>query len=414
MAASGQSVVVGAGIVGLCTALYLQEKGRQVCLVDRVPAGEGTSSGNAGIVSVGSTHPEAMPGIWKDIPEMVLGRLAPVSLRPAYLPKFLPWFGRFIASSAQSRAESSSIAIHGLSRHALTYLEPLAVKAGAAALLEKRGLLYIYEGDGEFTRAKQNCAFYDRRGVDYRIIEGRDLSDVEPALRRDLAGGILIPGAGHTLSPLALSRALFELFKTKGGSFHLEDVQGFQTSGNRVSAVQASQLFGCDEVFVTAGSWSHLLARQLGSDVPLDTERGYHQELPDPGLELKQPLLFSRRAFCATSMQDGLRLAGTVEFAGLDAAPDYRRARVLAEHARELFPGVNTDGGKSWMGYRPSLPDSVPVVSRSPHFANAYFGFGHGHLGLTLSAVTGATLAALATGEEAPVDTSLYRIDRTC
>ncbi|MEO1081159.1 MAG: FAD-dependent oxidoreductase [Pseudomonadota bacterium] len=412
MTSSGDCIVVGAGVIGLCTALYLQEKGRTVSLIDRLPPGEGTSSGNAGIISAGAAQPEAMPGIWKDMPGMVLGRLAPVSLRFTYLPRFLPWLRRFIASSSPSRAEASSVAIRGLSRHARVFLEPLAARAGAGTLLKQEGLLYIYEEEDEFCRAKQNCAFYDRRGVDYRIIESRELGDLEPALRPGLAGGVLIPEAAHTLSPLALSRALFDLFQRQGGGFHQEEVGGFQTSGGRVTAVQASQQFNCSEVFVTAGAWSHLLARQLGSDVPLDTERGYHQELPDPGLELKQPLLFARRAFCATSMRDGLRLAGTVEFAGLAAAPDYRRARVLAEHARELFPRVNTSGGKSWMGYRPSLPDSVPVVSRSPHFANVYYGFGHGHLGLTLSGVTGATLAALATGGEAPVDTSLYRIDR--
>ncbi|MEM9315124.1 MAG: FAD-dependent oxidoreductase, partial [Pseudomonadota bacterium] len=381
MTASDDSIVVGAGIVGLCTALYLQEKGRKVLLIDRRPAGEGTSSGNAGIISVGSAHPEAMPGIWRAVPEMVLGRLAPVSLRPAYLPRFLPWFRLFIANSAPRRAEASSIAIHSLSRHARTFLEPLAIRAGAGTLLKQQGLLHVYEDKKEFARAKENCAFYVRRGVDHRIIEGHELTDLEPALRPDLGGGVFIPEGAHTLSPLALSKALLELFRRQGGSFCQEAVCGFHTVGNRVTSVQTARQIDCGEVFVTAGAWSHVLARRLGSDVPLDTERGYHQELPDPGLELRQPVLFSRRAFCATSMRDGLRLAGTVEFAGLTAAPDYRRARVLARHARDLFPRVNTDGGKSWMGYRPSLPDSVPVVSRSPRFANAYFGFGHGHLG---------------------------------
>jgi D-amino-acid dehydrogenase len=151
----------------------------------------------------------------------------------------------------------------------------------------------------------------------------------------------------------------------------------------------------------------------LGSRVPLDTERGYHQELPNPGIELQRTMLFPARGFAATSMRDGLRLAGTVEFAGLKAKPDYARARVLAEQALALFPGVNVEGGSSWMGYRLSLPDSNPVISVSPQFDNVFFGFGHGHLGLTQSAVTGAMLAALACGDDSPVDTAPYRIDRS-
>jgi D-amino-acid dehydrogenase len=147
--------------------------------------------------------------------------------------------------------------------------------------------------------------------------------------------------------------------------------------------------------------------------VPLDTERGYSLDLPNPGIELKRPLLFAGRAFAATSMLDGLRLAGTVEFAGLKAAPNYQRAHNLAQQAAYLFPRLNTDDGKHWMGFRPSLPDTVPVISASPHFNNVFFGFGHGHLGLTQAAVTGAMLSALAVGEDGPLAICPFRVDRT-
>lgn len=407
-----QTTVIGAGIVGLCTALYLQETGCQVTLIDRLPPGEGTSSGNAGIISVGSVHPEAMPGIWKEIPHMVLQRLAPVTLRPAYLPRFLPWFARFLANSSQARAEASSVAIHALSSRAMDYLQPLVSKAGADALLRQQGSLYVYETPAQFSKAKADCAYYDRRGVDYRILESAQLAQMEPSLRPGLAGGVLTTKAAHTLSPLALSRALFGLFQQQGGEFIQAEVSGFVTSGKRVTAVRTDRELACDQAFITAGSYSHLLSRQLGSPVLLDTERGYHLQLPNPGIELSRPLLFVGRAFAATSMQGGLRLAGTVEFAGLKAAPNYARARVLAKQAATLFPGLNIEDGEAWMGYRPSLPDSVPAISASPHFENVYFGFGHGHLGLTQAAVTGATLAAMAAGTETPVATSHYRIDR--
>jgi len=179
-----------------------------------------------------------------------------------------------------------------------------------------------------------------------------------------------------------------------------------------VTAVQTDSDQPCLEVFVTAGAYSKTLAKQLGSAVLLDTERGYNIQLPTPGIKLKRPLLFGARAFAVTSMQDGLRLAGTVEFAGLKAKPNYKRAYMLAEQAAYLFPKLNTEGGEPWMGYRPSMPDTVPVISASPNYANVFFGFGHGHLGLTQAGVTGAMLSALATGDEPPVAVEQFRIDR--
>ncbi len=426
-----ETVVVGAGIVGICTALYLQEKGRQVTLIDRMPPGEGTSSGNAGIISVGSVHPEAMPGIWKEIPHMLLQRMAPIALRPAYAPRLLPWFARFLSSSSPAKADQSSAAISALSSRALDYLQPLVDKAGARALLRQEGTLYINETPSQFAAARLNCSYYQRRDVDYQLVDGSELADLEPNLRSGLAGAVLVPAGAQTLSPLALSRSLFRLFQQQGGEFLAAEVRGFKLEGKRVTALytdrdmpsnqmlssqELSNQVPCREVFITAGAYSKTLAKQLGSSVPLDTERGYSVDLPSPGIELKRPLLFAGRAFAATSMTDGLRLAGTVEFAGLKAAPNYQRAHNLARQAAYLFPRLNAPEGQNegipWMGFRPSVPDTVPVISASPHFDNAFFGFGHGHLGLTQAAVTGAMLAALAVGEDCPLAISPFRVDR--
>lgn len=406
------TIVIGAGIVGLCTALYLQETGRPVILIDRLPPGEGTSSGNAGIISTGSVHPEAMPGIWKEIPHMLLQRLAPISVQPRYLPHLLPWFIRFLASSSEMRADASSAAIHALASRALEYLQPLVNKAGAKHLLRQSGVIYVYETPTQFAKARLDCTYYERRGVAYSLLDSAALAQHEPALRPGLAGGILVPSAAQTLSPLALSKELFALFMAQGGQYRQQEVTGFVTDGERLSAVRAGEVITCKEVFVTAGAYSGMLSRQLGSAVPLDTERGYHLHCPAPGIELARPLLFGGRAFAATSMQDGLRLAGTVEFAGLKAPATPGRAQMLGEQARYLFPGLNTDQGKSWLGFRPSMPDTIPVISRSPHYANVFFGFGHGHLGLTQGAVTGALLALMAEGKQTPIDIAPYRIDR--
>lgn len=407
-----RSGVIGAGIVGLATALSLQESGRQVVLIDRLLPGEGTSSGNAGIISTGAVHPESMPGIWKEIPAMTLNRMAPVRLRPGYLLEFLPWLARFLRNGNEQTAEQASIAISALSSSALLHFEPLLCKADAKQLIRQHGTLYIYETEAEFAKAKEECAYRDRRGIVYQLLDAAALQKLEPSLGANLAGAILTPNSAHTISPLALSRKFFELFQQQGGEYIQAHVNGFSRDSNRVSAIQAGQHISIDEVFVTAGAYSGNLAKQLGSKVPLDTERGYHLMLPQPGIELHHNLIFPVRGFAATSMQNGLRLAGTVEFAGLDAAPDYSRAECLAKCAAAVLPGLKTDDGECWMGFRPSVPDSIPVISASPHYQNAFFGFGHGHLGLTQSAITGAILAALADGKEPPVDCEPYRIDR--
>lgn len=407
-----QSSVIGAGIVGLATALALQESGRQVVLIDRLPPGEGTSSGNAGIISIGAVHPESMPDIWKEIPGMTLNRTAPLRLRPGYLLQFLPWLFRFLRNANTETAEIASIAISALSHSALSHFEPLLREAGAEHLMRQHGTLYIYETQAQFAKAKEECAYRDRRGVDYQLLDGAELLKLEPSLSAGLAGAVFTPNSAHTISPLALSRKLFEMFQQRGGSFIQTQVQGFSCDGNRVTEVQAERPIKTDEVFITAGAYSKRLAKKLGSHVPLDTERGYHLMLPHPGIVLHHNLLFPVLGFAATSMEAGLRLAGTVEFAGLDAPPDYSRARHLAKRAATVLPDLQTEGGECWMGYRPSVPDSIPVISASPHFENAYFGFGHGHLGLTQSAITGALLVALADDKETPVDCEPYRIDR--
>jgi D-amino-acid dehydrogenase len=405
--------VIGAGIIGLATALSLQESGREVTLIDRLSPGEGTSSGNAGIISTGSVHPESLPGIWKEIPNMTLNSLAPLRLRPAYFWRSLPWLLRFLRNANERTAERASIAISALSKPALEYYAPLLERAGAEQLVQQHGTLYVYETAAQFAQAKKDCSYRDRRGINYRLLDSAALHELEPSLKAGLAGGILTPDSAHTVSPIGLSKKFFALFQRRGGRFIQSEVDGFDIEKDRVVAIRSEQKVQTDEVFVTAGAYSGSLARQLGSVVPLDTERGYHLMLPDSGIQLHHNIIFPARGFAATSMEDGLRLAGTVEFAGLKAAPDYSRARRLAKSAAAVLPNVQTDNGKPWMGFRPSVPDSIPVISASPHFQNAYFGFGHGHLGLTQAAITGAILVALANGEEPPVASEPYRIDRS-
>jgi len=404
--------VVGAGIVGLATALSLQQSNRKVILIDRLQPGTGTSAGNAGIISTGSVFPEAMPGIWKEIPGMLLRPMAPVAIQPAYLPRFLPWLLKFLASSSAVVYQRATTAIGALSSRALEFYDPLIAAAGAEHLIRRSGMFYVYETEKAFAKAVALRSELPASTVDYEVLTGQQLAEIEPQLSPRLAGAIFIPGAAYTVSPLGLSEAFFNLFLQQGGEFVQAEVSGFELGSEQVTAVLANARYQSDEVFITAGAYSAKLARQLGSKVPLETERGYHLNLPQADIELHNSLLFTERGMGITPMENGLRLAGTVEFGGLDAPPDYRRAQVLGEHGKSLLPGLNTEGGEVWMGYRPSVPDSVPVISASPQLSNVYYGFGHGHLGLTQAAVTGAILTALADGANHSVDSQPYRIDR--
>ncbi|HSG91404.1 MAG TPA: FAD-dependent oxidoreductase [Pseudomonadales bacterium] len=405
---------MGAGVVGLATALQLQGEGCAVTLVDRLAPGTGTSRGNAGIFSTGSVHPEGMPGFWKEIPSLVLRRDAPVHLRPAYAPAFAPWLLRFLANTSAARAEQASQAISALSSIAMRDWDRLIAASGAEHLVVRRGVLYAWESAASLAAGIEDSTWRDRRGVAWEVLRGSELHEVEPALSPHLAGGIRIAGAAHTTSPLALSRALFAQFRQQGGRFEQAEVTDFERRAERITGVRLNggTTLAADEVFVTAGAWSKDLARRLGSRVPLETERGYHIMVPSPGVSLRQAVLFPAHGFAATPMAEGLRLAGTVEFAGLRAAADPARAQLMLRLAQRLLPGVGEEGVDPWMGHRPSLPDSVPVISPSPQLANVWFGFGHGHLGLTQAAITGAMLAAMADGRPTPVPAAAYRIDR--
>lgn len=355
-----------------------------------------------------------MPGFWKEIPSLVLRRDAPVHLRPAYAPAFAPWLLRFLANTSAARAEQASQAISALSSIAMRDWDRLIAASGAEHLVVRRGVLYAWESAASLAAGIEDSTWRDRRGVAWEVLRGSELHEVEPALSPHLAGGIRIAGAAHTTSPLALSRALFAQFRQQGGRFEQAEVTDFERRAERITGVRLNggTTLAADEVFVTAGAWSKDLARRLGSRVPLETERGYHIMVPSPGVSLRQAVLFPAHGFAATPMAEGLRLAGTVEFAGLRAAADPARARLMLRLAQRLLPGVGEEGVDPWMGHRPSLPDSVPVISPSPQLANVWFGFGHGHLGLTQAAITGAMLAAMADGRPTPVPAAAYRIDR--
>ncbi len=405
--------VVGAGIVGICCALYLQRDGHRVTLIDRDGPGEGASYGNAGIFSAGSVHPEATPGFLKKATKMLLDPMGPATIRPTYLPKVAPFVWRMLQNSSAERAEEISKSIVALSEPALDYYKPLLEEADCLDVIRENGCLYIYETEASFAAGRRANAYRDRRNVTYEYLSADELRQMAPALGNRFAGAIYVPQAGHSINPLRLSQSLATSFQRNGGKILRQEVKDILAGANGAHTVVTNHgNIAIENVVVAAGAYSRFLAKRLSNSVPLETERGYHAILPKAELELAQCLLIPDRGIAVTPMETGLRIAGTVEFAGLYAAPNYKRADILVKHASELFPGLDVSEADKWMGHRPSIPDSLPVISKSAKYTNAFFAFGHGHLGLTQAAITGRLIADLVAGKSPTLDVAPFRVDR--
>ena len=409
----GRAVVVGAGIVGVACGLYLQRDGWNVTLIDRGGPGEGTSRGNAGLMALSHVTPMALPGIVRGIPRMLLDPDAALAVRWRYLPRLAPWLARFLLASRRAEVERICAALASLVLGALDAYGPLLELAGARDLVQRRGLLYVYETERIFARARAEIELRRRFGVDVETMAPDEIRQLVPDLAPIFAGGAFYPAVGHVIDPFGLVQTLAEALERGGGTIVRDDVLGFDFVERGVGAVRAAgAAHPADAVVIAAGPWSKPLARQLGLRVPLDTERGYNVTVADPGIAPRLPVVSGDMRFGVTPMLDGVRLGGTVEFAGLEAPPDPSRHALLMKHAKRLYPKLDVSKRTEWMGFRPSMPDSLPLIGPTPRHRNAYLAFGHGHIGLTTAAATGRAIADLAADRPPALDVGPFRADR--
>jgi glycine/D-amino acid oxidase-like deaminating enzyme len=406
--------VIGAGIVGMSTARYLQRDGCAVTVLDPLAPGRSTSFGNAGGIAVTEVVPVSTPGIARRVPGMLLDPLGPLTIRWSYLPQLAPWLWRFWRAGRRDRVEAISKALASLLATVYDDYEPLLAEAGIKDILHRRGCISLYQSETALAHDALEWKLKRARGITVERLGPEELRQMEPDLAPIFAAGMYMPDWSHVADPYRVVAGIAETFVREGGTVEQTRVADFELGpeGPRALRTEGGARVEFDQVVIAAGAWSHKLARKLGSKVPLETERGYHTTLPDPGVRLSRMIHSAEGGFVLTPMEMGLRLAGTVELGGLEAAPNYDRAKVLVTRARKFLPQLNAEGGTEWMGYRPSLPDSLPVISRSPRHANVFYGFGHGHLGLTEGATTGRILAALAAGREAGIDLTPFRVDR--
>ncbi|MGI9407301.1 MAG: NAD(P)/FAD-dependent oxidoreductase [Hyphomicrobiaceae bacterium] len=405
--------VVGAGIVGIASALNLQRDGFDVTLVDKGPPGEGASLGNAGVMGACAVVPVPTPGIWKKIPGMWLDPMGPLSLNVPYALRKLPWFRDYLRNSTKKRVETIASGLTDILSGSVEEHQRLAKGTRAAGWIEPAPYIYLYPDEAAFRSERFAWELRERHGAEYDVLRNGEVQDLDPAIAPEYRFALALKHHGFIRDPLSLVQAHAEDFVRNGGIILQREITDVEIGPDGPEhLVTPDGLLDVDLLLICAGAWSGKLAARLGTPVPLESERGYHVVLTNPGVTPKYPIMSTSGKFVATPMSMGLRLAGLVEFACLDAPPDYKRARTLLKHAERLFPGVRTEDFTEWMGHRPALPDSLPVIGRSPVFDNVYFAFGHQHVGLTGGPKTGRLIADMIQGRTPNIDMERYAITR--
>ena len=408
------AVVIGAGVIGINVALALRRRGLAVTVLDPREPGQATSSGNAGCIAVAEITPVSMPGLVWQVPRMLLDPLGPLAIRWRYLPQLAPWLWRFWRAGSPTRVEAATCALGALVGRAWIDWDDVIADAGIADLFVRNGALFVYESARGWNAAQPGWTLRRRYGVRTESVDAPEIRQLEPALSPRFARGYFIPDWGHVTDPHRVVVRLADHLRARGGAIRQATVRDIGFTDGSPSAVTLADgtALAFDRLVLCAGAWSRDLARRLGHAVPLDTERGYNTTLPRPGIALSRPVCPAESNFVITPTGGGVRVGGAVELAGLDAPPNFARAKALLALGRQALPDLNTDGGTEWMGCRPSMPDSLPVIGLAPRHGHVAFAFGHGHLGLTEAATTGRLVADLLTGTPPPIALDPFRIDR--
>lgn len=405
--------IVGAGIVGLATAFYLLAEGHRVRLVERGGVAEGASYGNAGAFAFSDILPLASPGMLRKAPKWLIDPLGPLTIPPRYLPQITPWLVRFWRASLPDRYRASLTAQGSLMRFAATATQALVAQADLAGHIRADGNLQLYESEAELAAAQPGWEARAREGIEFEHVRGERLAELQPGLSPRFIAGTFTPHWQTVSDPYHYALALFRAVMARGAGLVHGEVTGVEADSRGVRLRLADgQVLNAGRVVIAGGAWSRPLARSLGDAIPLETERGYNTTLPPGAFDLRRQLTFGGHGFVVTPLSTGIRVGGAVELGGLKAPPNFKRSDAMLTKAARFLPGLRTEGGRQWMGFRPSLPDSLPVIGRSAASPAAFYAFGHGHLGLTQSAATGKLIADLVAGRRPSIPLEPFRPDR--
>jgi D-amino-acid dehydrogenase len=410
---SPEVAVIGAGIIGIASAVCLQDEGYRVVLIERNDVAKGASFGNAGAFAFSDVLPLASPGIIRRVPQWLLDPLGPLTIRPSYLPTIAPWLVRFWRASWRDRLEASTKAQITLMRLAVTQWHSLTVAKGLVQMVHSGGALELYESENELRASLPSWGLRADAGIEFQHLKFNEIDALQPGLSPRFKAATYVPGWKTVADPYELALALADRFRARGGQITRGTVISVSPSNEAVQTrLNNNTSFQTAKAVIACGAWSAPLAAGLGDNIPLETERGYNTTLPVGSFDVRRQLTFGGHGFVITPLSTGIRIGGAVEFGGLDAQPNFRRSEVMLNKASQFLPGLKTDGGKQWMGFRPSLPDSLPVIGLSKATPNVVYAFGHGHLGLTQAAATGSLVADLVARRRPAIDLTAFRPTR--
>lgn len=400
------TLVIGAGIVGVNAANALLDLGHLVTIIDPDGIAERTSRGNAGMIAHTDITPLASPKVWRNLPGWLVDPLGPMSIRPAYALNILPWMLKFIKASTPDRVEASTKAIISLNAGALSAWERRTEKLGLKGRhLRHNGYYYVFTSESIAKHYMTTARRQERLGFPMETLDSAEIRRREPALGPNVAGGVYYPTGVTVSDPKWITDAVGKAALDRGAKLLQRAVKTIAPTprGARVTLDDGS-VIESDGAVIAAGVWSKELARQLGDKIPLDAERGYNITMPKGSLGISKTMIFEGAGIAASVFDDSDRVGGSVEFAGTELPANYKRVDGVIARLKRYVPSAKTDTGERWMGHRPSLPDSLPVISRSKASPHIVYAFGHSHYGLTQSAVTGDLVAELISQQRTSID----------
>lgn len=405
--------VIGAGVIGILVARKLQRDGRDVLLFDPQPPAKQCSFGNAGYIPIEEVLPLASLETLKKVPHMLTHPLAPLSIRWLDIVHLMPWFLRFALACRPAQVERGTKTIAALMNRAKgAWLEEIS-HSDLGRFLREKGMIRLYETAHSYRAGAHERDTMRRHGVEFQDLSRAQTRDMVPGLTDEIYGSDYVPGGAHVNDPHRLARAVFDAFVQDGGEFRQQPISAITKVGGMVLSVTTPEgEVSVSGAVIAAGQASRKLAANVGIKAPIVAERGYHVMLKDAVANFEMPLLSLDRGIILTPMTDGLRIAGTIEFARAGRPETWARADEVLAHGRALFPDLGGEVASRWMGERPSLPDFLPMIGRAPKTTNLYLACGHEHLGLTLAALTGEIIASLVAGRDPGMDLSAMAVGR--
>ncbi|MEM1038858.1 MAG: FAD-binding oxidoreductase [Pseudomonadota bacterium] len=405
--------IIGAGIVGVSTALWLQRNGHKVILIDKAGPAQGASFGNGGVLASCAIVPVTVPGLLAKAPAMLLSPNQPLFLKWSYLPKLAPWLLRYLRHANEEAVNRRAEAMMSIIGDSLADHQALAAGTAAERWITPCDYVYLYRSRAEYHDDAFGWTIRKAHGFQWDVLEGRSVRHFDPTFDPSFRCAAKLGGHGRITDPGQYVKDLASHVVANGGQFIKADVTDIVREDSAVTGVRAGgETIACDAAVVATGAWSGPLAKKLGIVAPLESERGYHIELWEPNIMPKVPTMIAAGKFVATPMDGRLRLAGIVEYGGLESEPSQAPFDFLIRSIKAAMPGLTWKEKTQWMGHRPAVADSMPLIGEVPGIKNAFVGFGHDHVGLTGGPKTGRILSQIISGHSPNMDLSPFEPDR--